>query len=218
MADAAQFLAAVQAGEAAKVRQFLESHPSLASAKNERGQSALLLSVYHGRNEIRDLLIARGLDLELHEAAATGHLGRVRHLVEKYPSHAQSFSPDGFPVIALAAFLGHLEVVEYLFSKGADVNAVASNGSGYNAMTASVTNGHAKVVAWLLNHGANVNYRYGPGYTPLLSAAANGHLEIVKLLLDHGADLHAKSDDGKSALSLAQERGHSAIADFLSNR
>jgi uncharacterized protein len=215
MADTSQFLAAVQAGDAAKVRSFLEAHPSLASAKNERGQSALLLAVYHGRNDIRDLLVAQGLDLELHEAAATGHLGRVKLLVEKYPSHAQSFSPDGFPVLALAAFMGHLEVVEYLFSKGADVNAVAANGTGYNAITASVTGGHTKVVAWLLNHGANVNYRYGPGYTPLLSAAANGHLEIVKLLVDHGADLHAKSDDGKTALSLAQERGHTAVADFL---
>lgn len=216
--DAAQFLAAIQAGDAAKVRALLEAHPSLASAKNERGQSALLLAVYQGRNEIRDLLIAQGLDLELHEAAATGHLSRVKLLVEKYPSHAQGFSPDGFPVIALAAFLGHLEVVEYLFSKGADVNAVAANGTGYNAITASVTGGHAKIVAWLLKHGANVNYRYGPGYTPLLSAAANGHLEIVKMLLEHGADLHAKSDDGKTALSLAEERGHAAIGDFLRNR
>jgi len=161
------------------------------------------------------LLIARGLDLELHEAAVTGHLGRVKLLVEQDPSQAQSFSPDGFPVIALAAFLGHLEVVEYLFSKGADVNASASNGSGYNSMTASVANGHAKVVSWLLSHGANSNYRYGPGHTPLLEAAANGRLEIVKLLFDHGADLNAKSDDGKTALSVAEERGHTAIADFL---
>ncbi len=215
MADSSQFLAAVQAGDAGKVRTLLGVDASFASAKNERGQSALLLAVYHGRNEIRDLLLARGLDLELHEAAATGHLGRVKLLVEKYPSRAQNFSPDGFPVLALAAFLGHLEVVEYLFSKGADVNAVASNGTGYNAMTASVTNGHTKIVSWLLEHGANANYRYGPGFTPLLSAAANGHLEIVKLLLDHGADLHAKSDDGKTALSLAEERGHTAVAQFL---
>jgi len=215
MTDSSQFLAAVQAGDAAKVRALLEANPSLAGSKNERGQSALLLAAYHGRNEIRDLLIARGLDLELHEAAVTGHLGRVKLLVEQDPSQAQSFSPDGFPVIALAAFLGHLEVVEYLFSKGADVNASASNGSGYNSMTASVANGHAKVVSWLLAHGANPNYRYGPGHTPLLEAAANGRLEIVKLLFDHGADLNAKSDDGKTALSVAEERGHTAIADFL---
>jgi uncharacterized protein len=218
MSDFSQFLAAVQAGDAAKVRVLLEAQPSLAAAKNERGQSALLLAVYHGRKEVRDLLISRGLDLELHEAAATGHLGRVKLLVEKYPSHAQSFSPDGFPVLALAAFMGHSDVVEYLFSKGADVNALASNGSGYNAITAAVTNGHAKVVDWLVKHGANVNHRYGPGYTPLLAAAANGHLEIVNLLLDHGADLQAKSDDGKTALSLSQERGHTAIVDFLRNR
>jgi ankyrin repeat protein len=218
MKATADFFAAVQTGDAGRVQALLEADPSLSSAKNDRGQSALLLSVYYGHNKIRDLLLAKGLDLELHEAAATGHVGRVKLLVEKYPSHAQSFSPDGFPLIALAAFMGHLEVVEYLFSRGADLNAVASNGTGYNAMTASVTSGHAKIVSWLLEHGGNPNYVYGPGYTPLLAAAANGHLEIVKMLLEHGADLQAKANDGKTALTLAEERGHEAIARFLRAR
>lgn len=206
---------AIRAGSLPAVQSLLDADPSLASAKNDSGVSAVLMSIYTGRREIRDLLLARGAALEIHDAAAAGNLDRVKQLVSKNPSLARSFSPDGFPVVALAAVFGHLHVVRLLADLGADVNAAATNGSGYNALTGSVTGGHTEVVKWLLEKGAEPNYRYGPGYSPLLAAAANGQLEIVKLLLVHGADLHATSNDGKSALALATERNHSAVADFL---
>lgn len=218
MSRTEEFFQAVGSGDASTVKSFLDAAPELARAKNERGQSAVLLAVYGGRKEIRDLLIARGAPWGLPEAAAAGHLERVKQLVEKDPALAGSYSPDGFPVFALAAAFGHRDVAEYLFSKGAEANAAATNGTGYNALTGAVTNGHKEIVCWLLSKGANANYRYGPGYTPLLAAAANGHLEIVKILLEHGADLHARTNDGKSPLTLAEERGHSHVAEFLRSR
>jgi len=215
MRDAKSFFGAIQSGDLAHVQSLLDSDPSLASAKNDSGVSAVLLSIYTDRREIRDLLLSRGATLALHDAAAAGKFDRVKGLVEPNPALAKSFSPDGFPVVALACFFGHLEIARYLSEKGADINAAATNGSGYNSMTAAVTAGHTAIVQWLLESGVDPNYRYGPGYTPLLSAAANGHLEIAKLLLAHGADLHATSNDGKSALALASERNHFAVADFL---
>jgi ankyrin repeat protein len=209
---------AIRTGNLATVQSLLDADPSLASAKNESGASAVLMSVYTGRREIRDLLLSRGATLELHDAAAVGNLDRVTQFVEKDPSLSRSFSPDGFPVVALAAVFGHLPVARYLAKHGADVDAPATNGSGYNALTGAVTSGHTEIVRWLLESRANPNYRYGPGYSPLLAAAANGHLEIVQLLLDHGADLHATSSDGKSALSLATERNHPAVVAFLKER
>jgi ankyrin repeat domain-containing protein 17 len=110
---------------------------------------------------------------------------------------------------------GHEEVTRYLLGQGADVNAIATNGSDYTALTGAVGSGHAAIAAWLAENGANVNYRYAKGYSPLLSAAANGHLEIVKMLLAHGADLHARTDDGKNALNFAEERHHKEVADYL---
>ena len=217
MNDIPAFFQAVQSGDASKVEALLDANASLANAKNEKGQSAVLMAVYSGRKEIRDLLLARGIALELHEAAAVGQLARVKQIVDKDPALANNFSPDGFPVFALAAVFGHRDVVEYLFVKGADVNAAAANGTGYNALTGAVASGHAQIAGWLLNNGANANYRYGAGYSPLLTAAANGHLEIVKMLLEHGADLHAKTNDGKTALSLAQERAHAEVTEFLRN-
>jgi ankyrin repeat protein len=218
MDNAKEFFAAIRAGDAATARTMLEAEPALATAKNEQGQSPVLAAVYGGRADVRDLLIARGAHLEFYEAVAAGQLESVEHFVEKDPDLARSFSPDGFPVIALAAAFGHFLIVRYLFEKGGDVTAVATNGTGYNALTGAVTGGHQQIAIWLLENGADANYRYGPGYSPLLAAAANGHLEIVKDLLVHGANLQAKSNDGKSALAIAEERKHPEVAAFLRSR
>src|SRR5882672_10030857 len=122
MSSAAKFFQVIQARDTAAVKRMLAAEPQLASARNEKGQSALLLTVYSGNKELCDFLLAQGVPLELHEAAALGQMERVKHLVELEPAQAKSYSPDGFPVIALAAVFGHFEVTEYLFGKGADIN------------------------------------------------------------------------------------------------
>ena len=211
MSEQKAFFEAIRAGDIATVTSLVGADGSLASARDNLGVSGVLTAVYTGRGEIRDFLIANGAVLELPEAAAVGNLGRVRELIEENQALATALSADGFPVVALAAFLGQLEVVQYLAAHGADINAAATNGSGYNALTGAVTSGHVAVVQWLLEHGANANYRYSAGYSPLLTAAANGRLDIAKLLLDHGADPHATTNDGKSPLSLARERNHPEV-------
>lgn len=209
------FFAAVQSGNVAEVSRLLNADQALLLAKNDRGASAVLMACYTGRKEVRDFLVAKGARLELHEAAAACQLSRVKEIVDTNPDAARSYSPDGFPVMALAAVFGNEEVARYLFSKGADVNAVATNGSGYTALTGAVASGHTSIAEWLADNGANVNYRYANGYSPLLAAAANGHIEIVKMLLAHGADLNARTDDGKGALAFAEERNHKEVADYL---
>ena len=218
MSDHKGFFEAIRAGDLAAVKSLVGADASIVSARNDSGVSGILTAVYMGRTDIRDFLIATGAALDLPEAAAVGNLARVRELIEGNLAQANAFSLDGFPVVALAAFLGHLEVVQYLVAHGADINAAATNGSGYNALTGAVTSGHAAVVQWLLEHGANANYRYAGNYSPLLTAAANGRLDIAKLLLAHGADPHAATNDAKSALDLARERNHPEVVALFQAR
>jgi uncharacterized protein len=215
VSSAADFFAAVQAGDIAAVASMLEREPPLVNARNERGVSAVLIACYAGRKEIRDLLVEKGARLELHEAAAAGSLPRVKELVEREPGLASSYSPDGFPVMALAAAFGHEDVARYLHGKGAEINAVATNGTGYTALTGAVASSHAALAKWLVENGADVNYRYAKGHSPLLEAAANGKLEIVKMLVEHGADPQMRTDGGKNALNFAEERDHKEVTDYL---
>ena len=218
MSDVQGFFAAIRAGDGGKVQSMLEADPPLGESKNEQGQSPVLAAIYSGQAMVRDLLIARGAHLEYHEAVAAGQLERVEHFVGKDVELSRGYSPDGFPAIALAAAFGHFPVVKYLFEKGGDVTAVATNGTGYNALTGAVAGGREEIAIWLLENGADANYRYGAGYSPLLTAAANGHLNIVKDLLVHGADVHAKTNDGKSAVMIAEERKHPEVAEYLRSR
>ncbi|HEX9223001.1 MAG TPA: ankyrin repeat domain-containing protein [Candidatus Acidoferrales bacterium] len=215
MSKVQEFFGAVRAGDSAAVSGLLAADPSLGAARNEQGQSAILFAVYNGRNEIRDLLLARGVPLDLFDAAAAGQLVRVKELVEKDRALANSFSSDGFPVFALAAVFNQRAVAEYLLSRGADVNSISRNSAGYTALTGAVAFGHKDVVSWLLSHGANVHHRYGPGYTPLHEAASSGRLEIVRMLLGAGADPAARTNDGKTPLSFAEERGQAEVAALL---
>ena len=206
---------AIRAGDAGKVRELLSSDSSLVNARNAQGLSAVLLSSYMGRKEIRDLLIERGANLELQEAVAAGKLPLVKEFVDASPELAKGFSSDGFPFVALAAAFGHEDVVKYLYGNGADINAAATNGTGYNSLTGAVAGSHTSVAKWLVENGAAVNYRYARGHSPFLEAAANGNLEIVKTFVAHGVDIFARTDDGKSALTFAQERGHKELAEYL---
>jgi len=215
MSETQLFFDAIRCGDLPAVQALLDQDSALLTARNAQAQSPVLFSIYNRQTVILDFLVSRGAVLELHEASAAGDLSRVKELVEKDAALAGSYSPDGFPVVALAAVFGNYEVAKYLHAKGADVNAAATNGSGYNALTGAVTSGHTEIVKWLLQNGAEPNYRYSNNYSPLLNAAANGHLEILMLLQAHGADLHAKTSDGKNALAYAEERKHAAVADYL---
>jgi ankyrin repeat protein len=176
--------------------------------------SVALLACYTGQAKIRDLLIDKGARLELHEAVAAGKLAKVRGFADAKPELARSYSPDGFPMIALAAAFGHEDVARYLHEKGAEMNALATNGTGYNARRLARRR-HSSIAKWLVENGADVNYRYAQGHSPFLEAAANGNLEIVKLLVAHGADVHSRTDAGKSALNFAQEKGHQELVEYL---
>src|SRR6476646_5712564 len=126
MSETQLFFDAIRAGDVAAVRALLDQDSTLLGAKNAQSQSPVLFSIYNRQKEIRDFLVSRGAVLELHEAAAAGDLARVKQLDEKDAALARSYSPDGFPVVALAAVFGNLEITKYLHAKGADVNAAAT--------------------------------------------------------------------------------------------
>ena len=91
----------------------------------------------------------------------------------------------GVPVIHRAAAAGKVEMLEYLVSKGANVNTVSSFGE--TALHQAVYNQKSAAVTWLLEHGANVNATGHSGETALAVAQKNSYTAIVELLKKHGA-------------------------------
>jgi hypothetical protein len=59
----AEIIAAVEAGDAARVRELLASDPALARAKDGDGATALHYATIHGHREIVGLLLENGADI-----------------------------------------------------------------------------------------------------------------------------------------------------------
>jgi ankyrin repeat protein len=211
-------IAAVRAGNIDKVRKLLSEERELVNAKDETGQSALMVALYHGRRDIADVLLAHNPTLDIFEAAATGKLERLRELLDANPDLLNAYAKDGFYPLGLAAFFGRAEVALYLLERGADVKLVARNPMQVTALHAAVATNQVAIVKALLERGADVNARQQQGWTPLHGAAGEGKLEIMDLLLARGAQLNAKNDEGKTPLAIALERGQSATAEALRKR
>lgn len=214
-----EFLTAVTQGQIEKVKAMLQTDPNLASTKDQKGVSAILKAIYYGRKDVAALLLSRGLELSVFEAAATGQTARVRELIKKDPSAANAFSVDGFMPLGLAAFFGHRETVESLLALGADVNAVSRESMRVTPLHSAVAARNVPIARVLIAHGANVNARQAEmGFVPLHEAALNGQIELAMLLIEHGAEINAKTTDGKTPLVFAIEGKQGAMVAYLKER
>ena len=210
-----EFLDAIQKGNLSKIDQLLATNPALASSKAKNGVSAILLALYYGHQDIAQAIAAKKGGLDIFEASVLGKLERLKSLIEQDSALVETYSPDGFTPVALAAYLGQKSVTEYLIEKGANVNAIAKNATGFTALTGAVANNHVEISKILVKRGANVNHRYEGGVSPLMEACLNGNLELVNFLLENGVDSSAKTKDEKSPLTFAKEKNHGKVVEAL---
>jgi ankyrin repeat protein len=206
---------AVKAGDAEQVKTLLDADPALLNARAGSGESVVLLATYHGHKAIADLLVSRGADLTIFEAAAVGQCARVTALATLDPALINAFSPDGFTPLGLAAFFGHADVVDYLLAQGAQVDVPSRNGLHVMPLHSAVAAQNLLISQALLEHGAPVNVPQQEGYTPLHEAAQNGQLEMIRLLLAHGADAVAHKADGETPAETALKAGHPEAAALI---
>jgi len=213
-----EMLDAVREGDIEKVKDLLQSDNMLASACDDRGDTALLISLYYRREDITRILLSRNPEMNVFEAAALGDEHFVKDAIRKHPEFAVTYSHDGFTALHLSVFFGHEEIAQYLMARGADVNAISANRTFARNVTplhSAAASNRTSMVKLLLAGGANVNAVQDGGYTALHSAAFNGNEEIIELLLSHGADVARTTDEGKTALMLATEKRHAPVVALL---
>jgi uncharacterized protein len=114
-----------------------------------------------------------------------------------------------------AAFRGYLELVNYLITEGAAINA--KNYMGNSPLMMAVINKQNEVVQALIDAGAEVDLTDMNGMTPLMMAAAKGYFDISERLIDAGANKNHQDDDEETALDLAYKCGSYEIIQLLKN-
>uniref|UniRef100_A0A6I8PI05 Ankyrin repeat domain-containing protein 17 n=1 Tax=Ornithorhynchus anatinus TaxID=9258 RepID=A0A6I8PI05_ORNAN len=132
-------------------------------ATTATGDTALTYACENGHTDVADVLLQAGADLE-HE------------------------SEGGRTPLMKAARAGHVCTVQFLISKGANVNRTTAN-NDHTVLSLACAGGHLAVVELLLAHGADPTHRLKDGSTMLIEAAKGGHTSVVCYLLDYPNNL-----------------------------
>jgi ankyrin repeat protein len=147
--------------------------------------SPLLTALAFGFRDAALALVRRGARVEtLAAAAGLGRLDEARRLL------ALAAPEDRHRALALAAQLGHGEVVRLLLDAGEDPSRYNPNGNHAHStpLHQAVWGGHDEVVRLLVERGARLDIRdtiYGA--TPLGWAEHGGRTEIAGYLRSRGA-------------------------------
>ena len=204
---------AILGDDGERVVELLAADPSLAAAEGE--QSPILTALFRGRAEPLGALLGTRPPVNVFEAAALG----IDQLVGQYcfaqPELVTASTADGYTLLHLAAYFGHVTTATLLLECGADVAAVSRDDAEGTPLHAAAA-GRQHALCWLLlAHGAPVDAQQTGGFTALHAAARYGDLAIVQLLVVNGADPWLEADDGKIAADIAYEFDHDAVAAYL---
>lgn len=216
-----EMLEAVKLRDIGKVEELITRDATLINASNQKGETPVLLAAFLRANDIKELLLQKGLGkLNVFEATAVGYASRLRELLDHSPDLINSYGYDGFPLLSLAVHFGHSEAVELLLSRGADVHARSRDGSLNNlAIHASIFGGYGHLVDLLIQNGADIHAvcegELRKGFNVLHVAAYFDQSPLVRKLLDYGADKTAVNAAGQTPRELALSLGHTACAELL---
>jgi uncharacterized protein len=209
---------AIKSGKTEEVARLIRENPHVLKVRDEHGASPLLVAIYYQKHDIAKLIADTAAEIDIFEAAALGRADRIKELLRPDPALASGYSPDGFPVVGLAAFFGHLDAVKTLIAAGANIHAAAKNPLKVQAIHAAVASKNLDIVRAVLDAGADPNAAQQQGFRPIHEAGSSANRELAELLMKRGADPSIKNDDGKDAIAIARSKGHSEFADWLEKR
>jgi len=213
------FRRAVLSGDVKGVERFLAGDPALLYARDANGQSVYLLAAYAGQAAVMSLLEAKGLVLDIYEAAAGGKLERVAELLRPAPGLLKIANPAGDTPVHVAALCNRSEVIENVIAYGPDFslrNPKRKNSTAAHLGLPSAPQAAAEAMAFaMIGNGLDPNLVDADGNTILHSAARSGYPRVIRLLLQKGGDANARNAAGRTALDIAVANGNSGAAELL---
>jgi ankyrin repeat protein/L-ascorbate metabolism protein UlaG (beta-lactamase superfamily) len=140
---------------------------------------------------------------EIHDAAKSGDLQKVKELLAADPDLVNSKDSKGFTPLHSAVSKGRRTVVQFLVENGADIEV--KNKNGLTPLFQALDLNRTRVAKILIENGANVNIKGYRNRTLLHMAARSGNTAIVRQLIDNGANTNAVDSRGNTPLDLAIE-------------
>jgi ankyrin repeat protein len=154
----------------------------------------------HNRPDVLAVLLGEDAKQDIHVAAAIGNLRTVKALVRAQPDLVKARIAKPRPIVgakgdtplAVAAYYGQDQIVEWLLANGAEATATPS------VLPQAVLTGKRTIVASLIEAGADPNAFDAQGHAALHIAAAAGNVAMIRQLLAAKAKVHLKDKEHDS--------------------
>ncbi|XP_067675639.1 uncharacterized protein [Haliotis asinina] len=183
---------------------FLVEHGADMNVQNNRSQTSLHTSAWHGNAVGCAKLLDLGMHVDVHDSS------------KRTPLMCVSKRRDD-----------RSEVINILLERGADINVRDKDGNTCLHIAAE-SEGHIATIGRLVEHqintksnlllerGLDVNVQNEHGVTPLMCAARQGNRAVVDLLINSGANVNVTDLCGQDCISHAKDHGHYDLADYMS--
>ncbi|XP_067654042.1 putative ankyrin repeat protein RF_0381 isoform X2 [Haliotis asinina] len=203
-------------GDLERVKRILAAGHVDINNGGQYSRTPVMEAAVNGHRDVVELLVGRGADVTLvtdsgnnalHLACRNGNLETVKLILSLNVVDINSRGQHSRTPVMEAAVNGHVDVVELLVGRGADVSLVTN--SGNNALHLACRNGNLETVKLILSlNVVDINSRGQHYRTPVMEAAVNGHMDVVELLVGREADVSLVTDSGNTALHLACRNGN----------
>jgi len=201
---------AVINGDTEMITFLLDRHAQIDEPDSD-GYSPLALAAARNKTAALKVLLSRGANIEaaipggyspLFVAVAQGKLAAARELIQAGANCRGAYGPQGLTLLMAIATqtpperrlaqvmqkVGPVQLTEDLVARGAEVNAVTSN--GVTALMIAAAHDNPPVIGVLIRAGAKADLKSAQGQTALDIAEQNGNEAAVRILklLAPGAD------------------------------
>lgn len=195
--------------------------------------SALTIASREGHDDIVDLLIKEGVQLDM---IVTSDYCPGQTLADRSP-HLICDQLNGYSAVTFAALNGHCKIVGRLINAGADPYFIGSNRyrkpntkpifdcideligteglnhnhqgpNGQSILMMTIREHRNDSIHKLVKMGTKLNLQDDDGYTALMFACLEGNTELVRQLIEANADINIIAKSGKTAASLAFKHNH----------
>ncbi|XP_046562347.1 serine/threonine-protein phosphatase 6 regulatory ankyrin repeat subunit C-like [Haliotis rubra] len=214
---------ACQGGSLDMVKYIISQKIFTAEIKDKLGRTPVMHAAYFGQREVFEYLVSKGCSLSvidkdgdtvLHMTCYGGRQELVQAVLSRGVVDIESKGKYGRTPVMTAADFGHMNIFDFLVSKGCDLSVVDANGD--NILHVACYCGNVDMVKHLLSQKVcGIESRGKYGRTPIMTAAFFGRVPVFELLLDLGADLSVADDDGDNILHVACLGGNVAMVEAI---
>jgi ankyrin repeat protein len=151
-------------------------------------------------------------------AAKLGHARTALYLIDHGADvNRRTFTDIGSTTLGFATEGNHIEVVEAMLKRRANINGRAKD--GLTALCFAASQGQLEMAQFLISKGADVNM-LGPkdehgARSPLMCAACTGQIPLMELLLTSGAKVELTNEVGDTALMVVAKYDQPAALAWL---